>query len=175
MNEYANLGQFDRRTVRELYDLWSRSQHLLDIETQFGARDEQVLTAKPLVRWEPTQDQYSLGGRSANAVQPREPGGLNQLSTVRSKHLRKAGVSLLIFGSTDEEAEDAIARTVLALEQAFGAEANCAITSGTWKLARARSTSCERYELRIVLALPVVRVLPAAIPTSYSITPVEVA
>lgn len=172
MNEYQSVDKFDFRTMRAAFDLWASNHHLVDVELQFGARDEKLLTAKPLVRWEPTQDTYVLVGRSGYAVQPRGPGGLNQLSLVSSKHVRKAGVSLVIFGEDDEQAEDTIARVVLALEDTFGSEANCHLLGGAWKLARAHSTSCERYDLRLVLALPVVRILPAAPVAATPITPI---
>lgn len=172
MNEYATVDKFDARTMRAAFDLFAQSEHLLEVELQFGARDEKLLTGKPLVRWEPTQDQYVLVGRSGYAVQPRGAAGLNQLSTVYSRHVRKAGVSLVIFGQDDEQAEDTIARVVLALEDTFGPEANCHLMGGTWKLARAHSTSCERYDLRVAIALPIVRILPAAPVAATPITPI---
>lgn len=169
----APLGQFDRVTLHDAYECWRTEGPMRDILTQFGGRTEQQLTATQMVRWEPSQDSYSLVGRDKFDVQPRGQSGLNQLSLVRSKHLRAAGVNLILFAKDDVLCEDLISRVVLSLESCFGSEANCRVLGGAWDLARAHSTSCERYVLRVVVALPVIRILPAALvastPTTYEV------
>lgn len=171
VNQY-DLGRYDTRTVLGSFELWRRSEYLVGINTQFGGRLESQLVGRPLIRWEPAADSYRQVGRAETQIQPRGPGETNQLCTVRSKNLRDAGVTLVIFGETDDEAEEAIASAILACEHTFGASANCRVLSGSWKLARAYSTACERYELRIVLALPIVRILPAANTESVNTTPI---
>ena len=154
--------RYDLRTMRDAYDAWKDSHYLVGVDAQFGGRISAELAATPRVRWEPTTDRYELVGRATFADQPRGPGGTNKLSSVRSKHVRQAGVSLFIYGKDDSQTEDTIARVVLALEDCFGAEKNCAFVGGAWNLARAQSTNSERYSLHIVIPIPIIRILPAA-------------
>lgn len=169
------LGQFDTLTMHDAFDDFTATQPMMGVICQFGARAATELSATPRVRWEPTSDSYSIvGGRKKFDIQPRGAGQTNKLSCVSSKHLCDAGVTLYLYAGDDRLTEQLRARVVLAIEDTFGAEKNCRIVAGNWNLARAQSTSSERYALHIIVALPIVRILPAALLASAPITTIEV-
>lgn len=136
----------------------------------FGALGGQQLTATPCVRWEPEDESFDLVNRRDFAEQPREPGNVNQLSAVHSKHKRGSVQALYLYAKDVDATEKLLARVVIALEKIFAAEKNCRFLRGRWLLSSAHGTSAERYRLDIELALPVLRIEPAAEAASTPIT-----
>lgn len=165
------LGQFDKVTMHDAFEIFEGQESVKGVICQYGGQVEQQLAATPRVRWEPTNDHYHVvGGRRQFAIQPRGAGGTNKLSAVRSKHNREAGALLYLYAKDDQLTEQLISRVVLALEDTFCAEANCRFVGGGWNLARAQSASSERYALHIIVAIPMIRILPAANLASAPIT-----
>lgn len=169
----ADPEQFDRRLMREAFDLFEQHEQMREVVCQYGARAEQQLAASPRVRWEPGRETFAGPvSRRSFAIQPRGQGEQNQLSAVRSRYVRQASADLHLYGKTHRDVEELIARVVLALEDIFLTADNGRPVSGQWDLAREQSTAGEHYVLSIVLKLPVVRVQPAA--TAGSATTTEV-
>ncbi len=165
------LTQFDALTMHEAFEDFEQAEPMKGVICQYGARAGAELAATPRIRWEPTNDSFQIvGGRKKFAIQPRGAGSTNKLSCIKSKHLCHAGATLYLYAGDDKLTEQLRARVVLAIEDTFGAEANCRIVGGNWNLARAQSTSAERYALHVVVALPIVRILPAANLASTSTT-----
>ena len=163
-------SNFDQRTMRDAWECWRSSEHLRDVLTTYGGREQQQAMATPRIRWEPTADGYSKAARGEMSVQPRPGGPTNKLAYVKAAHICAAGAVLTIFGVDEVTVEDLRSRAILALEDTFGAKANCEINGGRWILARDTATNADAYELSITIRLPIVRVLPAVVAETVNLT-----
>ena len=55
----ADPEQFDRRLMREAFDLFEQHEQMREVVCQYGARAEQQLAASPRVRWEPGRETFA--------------------------------------------------------------------------------------------------------------------
>ena len=76
------MSNFDQRTMRDAWECWRASEHLRDVLTTYGGREQQQAMALPRIRWEPTRDSFSIAGRGEMSIQPREDGDTNKQSYV---------------------------------------------------------------------------------------------
>ena len=164
------MSNFDQRTMRDAWECWRQSEHLRDVLTTYGGREQQQAMALPRIRWEPTADSYSKAARGEMSIQPRPGGPTNKLAYVKAAHICAAGAVLLMFAADEVAVEELRSRAILALEDTFRAKANCEINGGRWILARDTATNADAYELSITIRLPIVRVLPAVVAETVNIT-----
>ena len=104
------------------------------------------------------------------SIQPRPGGPTNKLAYVKAAHICAAGAVLLMFAADEVAVEELRSRAILALEDTFGAKANCEINGGRWILARDIGANADAYELSITIRLPIVRVLPAVVAETVNLT-----
>lgn len=169
------MSYLDNDTIGACFERFKRHDLMRDkVECVFGELVGQQASAKPLVRWEPTREAFSLCNRRAFAEQPRGSESVNQLSAVHSKHVRGAGQSLYLYAKDVDATEILLARVVITLEKIFLAEKNCRLLNGDWLLSGKHTSSAERYRLDIEIALPVLRIEPAAAAESAPLTEVPV-
>ena len=163
-------SNFDQRTMRDAWECWRQSEHLRDVLTTYGGREQQQAMALPRIRWEPTRDSFAIAGRGEMSIQPRPDGPTNKQSYVKTKYVRSAGAVLVMYAVDEKGIEELISRAILALEETFGAKKNCQINGGDWILARDAATNADAYALSITLEIPVVRILPAVVAETVNIT-----
>ena len=163
-------SNFDQRTMRDAWECWRSSEHLRDVLTIYGGREQQQAMATPRIRWEPTRDSFSIAARGEMSVQPRAVGDTNKQSYVKAKHVRSAGAVLLMYAVDEKGIEELLSRATLAIEETFGAKKNCQINGGDWILARDVATNADAYALSITVELPIVRVLPAVVAETVNLT-----
>lgn len=171
-----SVSHFDHANIGKCYERFRAHDLIVGgrVLCTFGALSAQQLRATPCVRWEPIGEVFQLVNRRDFAEQPRGPGGVNQLSAVHSKHKRGSRQALYLYAKDVEATEQLLARVVLALESIFLAEANCRFIGGDWLLASQNETASERFRLDIELALPILRIEPAADAGSATFTEVPV-
>lgn len=158
------MSHFDNAGLESCYEEFRKHDLIVGgkIECWFGPLGAQQLKSTPCVRWEPGTERLELKNRANFAEIPRVPGGVNQLSGVHSKHVRRCSVALFLYAKDVTTTEQLLARTVLALEKIFMAEINCRFVSGAWVMSAAHSSAAERYRLDIDIALPILRIESAA-------------